>query len=334
VREPHDPTRVTGGSSSGCAALVASKAVDLAIGGDQGGPIRVPAAFCGIVGHKPSWGLVLDTGAVPLDYAIDHLRPMAHTVRECARLLEAPAGPDGINPRQFAGLASQPHVRLLKKGARGLRVAVLDEGVGVSGAEADVEGMRLGRGSIPEHRAPAVNGFTALLGVSAIGLPPLVGAGSRGPYLLALHDWVRSRRSGFAAVSQPLNLPLGQLYAAEAVNRSGGHMYATAQNLARALRAAYDRALADVDLQQSRQHEPVRQLRSPGHLRAARRDRWPAGRVDAGRGLRGRRDGAARGARLRAGLTKRVPMPLESLAALRALVLAGAASGGDRRRCS
>jgi len=116
VREPHDPTRVTGGSSSGCAALVASKAVDLAIGGDQGGPIRVPAAFCGIVGHKPSWGLVLDTGAVPLDYAIDHLRPMAHTVRECARLLEAPAGPDGINPRQFAGLASQPHVRLLKRG--------------------------------------------------------------------------------------------------------------------------------------------------------------------------------------------------------------------------
>ncbi len=213
-------------------------------------------------------------------------------------------------------------------------MAVLDEGVGVSGAEADVEGMRLGRGSIPEHRAPAVNGFTALLGVSAIGLPPLVGAGSRGPYLLALHDWVRSRRSGFAAVSQPLNLPLGQLYAAEAVNRSGGHMYATAQNLARALRAAYDRALADVDLQQSRQHEPVRQLRSPGHLRAVRRDRWPAGRVDAGRGLRGRRDGAARGARLRAGLTKRVPMPLESLAALRALVLAGAASGGDRRRCS
>jgi amidase len=63
-----------------------------------------------------------------------------------------------------------------------------------------------------------------------------------------LHDWVRSRRSGFAAGSQPLNLRLVQLYAAEAVNRSGGHSYAKAQNLARALRAAYDRAFADVDL--------------------------------------------------------------------------------------
>ena len=261
VRNPHDPTRVTGGSSSGCAALVASKAVDLAIGGDQGGSIRVPAAFCGIVGHKPSWGLVPYTGAVPLDYSIDHLGPMARTVRECARLLEVLAGPDGIDPRQVAALASQPYVRLLDQGARGLRVAVLDEGFGLNGAEADVEdvvraafpriekaGMRLGRVSIPEHRTHAVNAATAFLGVSATGLSPLVGAGSRGPYLLALHDWVRSRRSGFAAASEPLNLRVGQLYAAEAMNRSGGHTYAKAQNLARALRAAYDRAFADVDL--------------------------------------------------------------------------------------
>ncbi len=261
VRNPHDPTRVTGGSSSGCAALVASKAVDLAIGGDQGGSIRVPAAFCGIVGHKPSWGLVPYTGAVPLEYSIDHLGPMARTVRGCARLLEVLAGPDGIDPRQVAGLTSQPFVRLLDQGARGLRVAVLDEGFGLNGAEADVEevvraafprlekvGMRLGRVSIPEHKTHTVNVFASLLGVSAMGLSPLVGAGSRGPYLLALHDWPRSRRSGFAAVSQPLNLRVVQLLAAELANRSGGHFYAKAQNLTRALRAAYDRAFADVDL--------------------------------------------------------------------------------------
>jgi amidase len=186
---------------------------------------------------------------------------MARTVRECGRLLEVLAGPDGIDPRPVAGLASQPYVRLLGQGARGLRVALLDEGFGLNGAEADVEevvrvafprlekaGMRLGRVSIPEHRTHAVNATTAILGVSATGLSPLVGAGSRGPYLLALHDWVRSRRSGFMAGSQPLNLRLVQLYAAEAVNRSGGHRYAKAQNLTRALRAAYDRAFADVDL--------------------------------------------------------------------------------------
>lgn len=97
--------------------------------------------------------------------------------------------------------------------------------------------MRLGRVSIPEHKTHAVNAFTSILGVSAMGLSPLVGAGSRGPYLLALHDWLRLRRSGFSAGSQPLNLRVVQRLAAELANRSGGHFYAKAQNLTRALRA-------------------------------------------------------------------------------------------------
>lgn len=131
----------------------------------------------------------------------------------------------------------------------------------MNGAEADVEevarvvfprlekaGMRLGRVSIPEHRTRGVNAASVFLGVSATGLSPLVGAGSRRALPSALHDWVRSRRSGFAAGSQPLSVRLVQLYAAEAVNRSGGHRYAKAQNLTRALRAAYDRAFAHVDL--------------------------------------------------------------------------------------
>ena len=62
TRNPHNPDYTTGGSSSGCAALVASGAVDLGIGGDQGGSIREPAAFCGIYGMKPTWGLVPYTG--------------------------------------------------------------------------------------------------------------------------------------------------------------------------------------------------------------------------------------------------------------------------------
>lgn len=81
-------------------ALVATGSVDLAIGCDQGGSIRIPAAACGIVGLKPTWGLVPYTGILSLNAAVDHVGPMARTVRDCALLLEAIAGPDGWDDRQ------------------------------------------------------------------------------------------------------------------------------------------------------------------------------------------------------------------------------------------
>jgi amidase len=113
VRNPHDPTRTTGGSSSGSGALVASRAVDMAIGGDQGGSIRIPSAWCGIYGIKPTWGLVPYTGAFPIELTIDHLGPMARSAADCALMLEVIAGPDGLDPRQSAGLASTAYTRAL-----------------------------------------------------------------------------------------------------------------------------------------------------------------------------------------------------------------------------
>ncbi len=104
VRNPYDPTRMTGGSSSGSAALVATGAVDLAIGGDQGGSIRMPSCWCGICGLKPTYGLVPYTGIFPIELTIDHTGPMARTVADVALLLEVIAGPDGLDPRQHAGL--------------------------------------------------------------------------------------------------------------------------------------------------------------------------------------------------------------------------------------
>ena len=62
--------------------------VDMAIGGDQGGSIRHPASWCGVVALKPTWGLVPYTGAVPIEITLDHLGPMARTVEDCALLLE------------------------------------------------------------------------------------------------------------------------------------------------------------------------------------------------------------------------------------------------------
>jgi amidase len=74
--------------------------VDLAIGADQGGSIRLPSANCGVVGLKPTWGLVPYTGCISLEATIDHAGPMARTVQDCATLLEVIAGCDGIDDRQ------------------------------------------------------------------------------------------------------------------------------------------------------------------------------------------------------------------------------------------
>ncbi len=138
VRNPHDPTRTTGGSSSGCGALVAAGACDLAVGGDQGGSIRVPAALCGIYGLKPTFGLVPYTGAFPLDMSVDHLGPMGRSVRDVATLLEVIAGPDGCDPRQ-AGAEVRPYVAGLAQPVSGLRIGVLDEGFGHPGGDPEVD---------------------------------------------------------------------------------------------------------------------------------------------------------------------------------------------------
>ncbi|KAJ8119862.1 hypothetical protein ONZ43_g3280 [Nemania bipapillata] len=100
VHNPYAKGYSAGGSSSGSGRLVATGSVDLAIGCDQGGSIRIPAASCGIVGLKPTWGLVPYTGILGLDATIDHAGPMAKTVRDCALLLEVIAGPDGWDDRQ------------------------------------------------------------------------------------------------------------------------------------------------------------------------------------------------------------------------------------------
>ncbi|KAK5675048.1 hypothetical protein LTR17_027783 [Elasticomyces elasticus] len=91
---------ICGGSSSGSGRLVAIGSVDLAVECDQGGSIRIPASMCGIVGHKPTWGLVPYTGFISGESTIDHASPMARNVRDTALPLEAMAGPDGIDDRQ------------------------------------------------------------------------------------------------------------------------------------------------------------------------------------------------------------------------------------------
>src|SRR5690242_4019564 len=119
VRNPWDTTRTAGGSSSGSAALVAAGEADLALGGDQGGSVRIPSAFSGTVGHKPTFGLVPYTGAFPIEATIDHLGPITPTVADAALMPSLIAGRDGWDPRQPAGLRPQDSVGEVGRGRAG-----------------------------------------------------------------------------------------------------------------------------------------------------------------------------------------------------------------------
>ena len=105
VRNPHDQTKQSGGSSSGSGALVAAGEVDLAIACDQGGSIRIPSCWCGVVGLKPTHGLVPYSGIFSMEPSFDHCGPVAKTVADCALFLQVLAGRDGLDTR---------HVRLIE----------------------------------------------------------------------------------------------------------------------------------------------------------------------------------------------------------------------------
>ena len=126
TRNPHDPSRVPGGSSGGSAAAVAAGFAPLALGSDTGGSIRQPAALCGVVGVKPTYGLVSRYGLVAFASSLDQIGPFAATVADAAALFEVIAGHDPLDstsiPEPVAPIA--PH---LDAGVKGLRVGVVRE---------------------------------------------------------------------------------------------------------------------------------------------------------------------------------------------------------------
>lgn len=137
VRNPHAPEHSAGGSSSGSGALVAAGDVDMAIGCDQGGSIRMPASFCGIYGLKPTHGLVPYTGILGMNPNVDHVGPMTATVADNAILLEVLAGDDGIDSRQCNAM-DLPWAEDLDTGVGEMRIAIVREGFAMPGAEDDV----------------------------------------------------------------------------------------------------------------------------------------------------------------------------------------------------
>lgn len=125
TRNPHDPTRVAGGSSGGSAAAVAGGLVPLALGSDTNGSIRVPASLCGVYGLKPTYGRLPRSGTALFGISFDHVGPLATSVRDLAAAYDVMQGPDPSDPT-CAGREVEPCQPRLDEGTRGLRIAVAD----------------------------------------------------------------------------------------------------------------------------------------------------------------------------------------------------------------
>jgi len=123
THNPHDLTRVAGGSSGGCGAAVAAGQVGVTLGSDTNGSIRVPASLCGVWGLKPTFGRLSRRGSYPFVHSIDHLGPLADSVQSLALVYDALQGPDPQDPGCHA-LSVQP-VGELNQGVDGLRVGML-----------------------------------------------------------------------------------------------------------------------------------------------------------------------------------------------------------------
>lgn len=126
VRNPWDLDRITGGSSGGSAAAVAASMCSAALGSDTGGSIRIPAALCGVVGLKPTYGRVSRHGAIPCAWSLDHVGPLARTAEDAALVLEAMAGWDPKDPASSREPVPD-YAAQLARDVSGLRIAVLQQ---------------------------------------------------------------------------------------------------------------------------------------------------------------------------------------------------------------
>jgi aspartyl-tRNA(Asn)/glutamyl-tRNA(Gln) amidotransferase subunit A len=172
TRNPGDVTRVPGGSSGGSAAAVAAGFSALALGSDTGGSIRQPAALCGVVGVKPTYGLVSRYGLVAFASSLDQIGPLASTVADAAMALEVIAGHDPADstsiPQPAPSLAA-----VLGEGVDGLRIGIVRELIG--GIDADVAGR-------VSAAAAALEGAGAKVDEASV---PAVGLGLSAYYLIA-----------------------------------------------------------------------------------------------------------------------------------------------------
>ncbi|TQV75767.1 amidase [Denitrobaculum tricleocarpae] len=260
VHNPYKLGHTAGGSSSGSGALVGLGEVEMAIGGDQGGSIRIPASFCGGYGMKPTHGLVPYTGIMPIEPTIDHTGPMTTNVEDNALLLEVLAGEDGLDPRQYAPKIDK-YLTALGRGVAGLRIGLVREGFGLPNSEADVDAKvrqaaetfrRLGAMveeiSVPIH----LDGTAIWTPIALEGLTDIMmhgngfATGWEGLYMTSLLDHHANWRSRADELSPSLKISM--FIGEYMLKHHRGHYYAKAQNLSRRLKQDYDQVLQRYDL--------------------------------------------------------------------------------------
>jgi aspartyl-tRNA(Asn)/glutamyl-tRNA(Gln) amidotransferase subunit A len=209
-RNPHDPSRVPGGSSGGSAVAVAAGFAPLAYGSDTGGSIRQPAALCGVVGVKPTYGLVSRYGLVAFASSLDQIGPFAADVTDAAIALEAVWGHDPLDSTSIAA-APESVVASLDRGVAGLRVGVVSE-------LTDVEGIA------PEVRARVTAAAEALAAAGAtvdtVSVPSTT-YGLSAYYLIAPAE-ASSNLARYDGVRYGLRAPGDDVAAMNAATRDAG----------------------------------------------------------------------------------------------------------------
>src|SRR3954469_9380637 len=236
ARNPWNTDCFTGGSSSGTGAAVAAGLVLGGTGSDPGGSIRGPAAYCGLAGIKPTYGLISRAGILPLGFSLDHAGPMAWTAEDCAILLQAMAGHDPADPAS-ANRPIPDYRAALQAGVRGLRIGVIRHFY-----ERDNEANPATRQAIEA----AAQKFAELgCSVRDVTLSPLGDWASCGVLIMlaeayAIHEHnLRQRFTDYGEIFRDRMVLAGLITAAD---------YIQALRRRRELIAELDRAMADLDL--------------------------------------------------------------------------------------
>ncbi|XP_059154995.1 amidase-like [Physella acuta] len=259
ISMPDTPDYRAGGSSGGSAVLVATGEVDMALGADQGGSIRIPAAWTGTVGLKPTFGLVPYTGLVPIEPTVDHAGPITRNVTDCALFLEVIAGNDGLDGRQRTNMEIPEYSKYVELELEGRKLGVLKEGFDTCVPETraavrefleDVAVAKFGLVdvSVPLHQhAPAIfTGYfyNGCLNTLQMGTAPQF---AQGFYPTSLEKAVRQGLQSSAGVLAPgikCFSVIGELFR----RRYGNHYYCRGRNMVLELARQYDEALSKCDV--------------------------------------------------------------------------------------
>lgn len=210
TKNPHDPTRVPGGSSGGSAAAVALEMAPFALGTDTGGSIRQPASFCGVVGYKPTYGLVSRSGVVAMASSTDVIGPLTLTVEDAALILEVMSGEDSLDGTTIS--RDKTSYADLTDSIAGKKIGIVKEYVDervdervVAQVRSAVQALQEAGASTEEVSLPSV---TAALAVYYIVVPAELSSnlsrhdGQRYQYSFedakSLHEsYIKSRSKGF-----------------------------------------------------------------------------------------------------------------------------------------